>query len=105
VKDVTDALVNHAGEFVRWPMTNTDRSKVKTGFYQQARFPNVIGCIDGTHVRIVAPGADENAYVNRKGFHSINVQAVCDHDGKIFSLDLRNPCIFLKNILRLLDCY
>ena len=34
----------------------------------------------GTHIAIIAPTIDEYAYVNRKNFHSINVQAVCDAD-------------------------
>jgi hypothetical protein len=43
--------------------------------------PGVIGCVDGTHVRITAPNVDEPSFVNRKGFHSLNVQATCDHEG------------------------
>ena len=39
-----------------------------------AGFPNVIGCVDGTHIPIIAPSVDEVDYVNRKSFHSINVQ-------------------------------
>ncbi|XP_048251815.1 putative nuclease HARBI1, partial [Haliotis rufescens] len=50
-------------------------------FYNISRFPGVIGCIDGTHVRIQAPSDNEPAFVNRKGYHSINVQAVCDSQG------------------------
>ncbi|XP_039618160.1 zinc finger protein 665-like [Polypterus senegalus] len=37
-------------------------------------FPNVIGCIDGTHIPIKAPSMNEGDYVNRKSIHSINVQ-------------------------------
>lgn len=37
-------------------------------------FPQVVGVVDGTHIRIQAPSANEDDYVNRKGFHSLNVQ-------------------------------
>ena len=36
--------------------------------------PGVVGCVDGSHVRIVRPVNNEKAYVNRKNYHSINVQ-------------------------------
>lgn len=91
VRDVTDALVAKAEHFIRWPVSSDARTTIKTGFYSQARFPNVIGCIDGTHVRILAPSEDENAYVNRKGFHSINVQAICDHDGRFTNINASWP--------------
>ena len=32
----------------------------------------MIGSEDGTHVKIQGPTENENDYVNRKGFHSIN---------------------------------
>ena len=83
VEDVTNALLARKQDFIKWP--NQDESlRVKSGFYEQAGFPNVIGCIDGTHIRIQAPSDDEPAFVNRKGYHSINVQAVCDHQGTWF---------------------
>ena len=73
----------------------------------------MIGCIDGTHVRIQAPKDDEKSYVNRKNFHSINVMAVCDDKGIQFmniypthlsSLYVHNLQSFknlLPNLLRL----
>ena len=44
--------------------------------------PGVVGCIDCTHVAIFPPKIDdehypEHLYVNRKGYHSVNVQLVC----------------------------
>lgn len=39
-------------------------------------FPGVIGCIDGTHVAIVRPTEHEEAYFNRKLYHSLNVMIV-----------------------------
>jgi hypothetical protein len=42
-------------------------------------FPMVIGCLDGTHVRIMQPEAQSaNAFYNRKHYPSINVMAVCN---------------------------
>ena len=38
-------------------------------------FPNVIGAIDGTHVRILRPAVEDHwSYRNRKDFFSLNVQ-------------------------------
>ena len=51
----------------------------KAKFFSVAGFPGVLGCVDGTHIPIMAPSVDNYAYVNRKNFHSINVQAVCDY--------------------------
>lgn len=39
-------------------------------------FPNVVGCVDGTQIKIKAPNVNEGEYVNRKGFHSLNVQVI-----------------------------
>ncbi|XP_060553824.1 putative nuclease HARBI1 [Ruditapes philippinarum] len=90
VDSVTDALVSHIHEFVRWPH-NEDKKKISSHFYDIAGFPNVIGCIDGTHVRIQAPKTDEASFVNRKGYHSISVQAVCDNEGKFTSVNASWP--------------
>lgn len=49
-------------------------------------FPGVVGAIDGTQVRIIAPTVNEETYVNRKGIHSINVQVVFDANYKILDL-------------------
>ena len=38
----------------------------------------VVGAIDGSHIPMIAPSIDEYAYVIRKQYHSINMQAICD---------------------------
>ncbi|KAK0144350.1 putative nuclease HARBI1 [Merluccius polli] len=50
---------------------------IKEEFHRIAGLPNVMGCVDGTQIPITAPEENEADYVNRKSFHSINVQ-VCD---------------------------
>jgi len=50
---VTDALVKTLPKWISLPtQTQADQQKVK--FFQKGGFPNVIGCVDCTHVRIQA---------------------------------------------------
>jgi len=51
----------------------------------------VIGCVDGTHIWIRRPRDHEADYVNRKNYHSINVQVICDHRGKWLNVVARWP--------------
>ena len=74
----SDSMIKLAPKFILIPPTRADIFETKHNFYQVAGFPGVIGCIDGSHIPIVAPHEDEFANVNRKKFHSINVQAICD---------------------------
>ena len=47
------------------------------GAYHYAEFPNVIGAVDCTHIRLKSPsGPNEADFLNRKGFHSLNVQVL-----------------------------
>jgi hypothetical protein len=59
-----------------------DVTSVKQRFFEKFGFPNTIGCIDGTQIKIIKPSFTQHPseYINRKGFYSINIQAVCDSD-------------------------
>ena len=68
-----------ASQFIIYmPRSITEEQKLKQEFYLIASVPGVLGCIDGTHIPIIAPIEREYLYVNRKKFHSISVQAICD---------------------------
>ena len=82
VRRVTQALSAKVGYFVKFPSMRAERDEIKQGLFHVGGFPCAIGCIDGTHVRITAPHENEPDFVNRKGYHSINVQAICNHRGK-----------------------
>ncbi|XP_032799775.1 putative nuclease HARBI1 [Daphnia magna] len=58
---------------------------VKNDFQEIALMPEVFGCIDGTHISIVRPKNHEKAYVNRKNYHSLNVQATCEANHRFLS--------------------
>lgn len=83
VRRVTVALAGKMDQFVKFPRTRDERNEVKQGLHKLAGFPCAIGCVDGTHVEIKGPTENEPDYVNRKGYHSINVQGICDHKGEI----------------------
>lgn len=55
-------------------ITGNKLLEISSSFEVEGRFPGVIGIIDGTHIRIKAPESEPEAYVNRKKFHSLNVQ-------------------------------
>ena len=65
VNKFTNAFFRRMNQFIVWP----DQRKAdgnKRGYYRMRRFPNGIGCVDGTHVRIQAPFDQEHEFVNRK---------------------------------------
>ena len=71
------------------PQRETEAMKVM--FHAVAKFPNVIGCVDCTHVKIATPAVNEHEYVNRKNDHAINVQLICDADASIINCVVHWP--------------
>ena len=80
LRRVIYALYCVAPLFIRWPRDQY-AVNVMEHFEESCGFPNIIGAIDGTHIKIRAPVEDANSYINRKGFHSINLQVACTSCG------------------------
>ena len=53
--------------------------QVVDGFLGPWQFPQCAGALDGTHIPILAPADNHTDYFNRKGFHSIVMQALVDY--------------------------
>lgn len=64
---------------------------MKHEYAEISRIPGIIGSIGGTHIRIQRPILHEKAYVNRKNYHSINMQAICDARHKYLSICATKP--------------
>ena len=77
IDNVTEGLVAIAPQYIQFPRQPQELTAIKQEFHRLAGFPNVIGAIDGTHIAIKSPSTTEEAYVNRKGAHTINVQVSC----------------------------
>ena len=55
------ALCARMNDFVFMPEDNKKLNDIRHKFHAMAGFPDVIGCIDVTHMKIAAPPVDENA--------------------------------------------
>ncbi|KAK3880410.1 hypothetical protein Pcinc_015093 [Petrolisthes cinctipes] len=77
--------------FIQFPVNLEEIRDIQGEFLRIAGFPGVVSVVDGTHVRIVAPKEYEEVYVNRKNFHSINVQVVFDAKYQIRDIVARWP--------------
>lgn len=83
-------------ETIQFPNSIQSLQQNRCRFYQLYKFPGCIGCIDCTHVSIFPPPKNdlifpEHIYVNRKGYHSINTQLICNADKEIISVNARYP--------------
>jgi len=64
--------------FIKW-LRGEYADTVVAGFREKRGINDVIGAIDGSHIRIFCLRQQPADYINRKNFHSIILQAVCDH--------------------------
>lgn len=61
------------------PISEANISSTTEGFFQMRQFAGVIGAIDCSHIAIQPPNKNiGERFRNRKGYFSINVQAVCN---------------------------
>lgn len=49
-------------------------------------FRVVVGVIDGIHTHFIAPSENEDSFVNRKRFHSLNTQIAFSADNEILDI-------------------
>ena len=78
VKNVSTAILSKLKtRFLSIPK-GEDLKEVMRLYKLRWGFPQCAGAIDGTHIAIQAPEENHTDYVNRKGYHSIVMQAVVD---------------------------
>ncbi|KAK9745526.1 DDE superfamily endonuclease [Popillia japonica] len=74
---VTNAICDHiVHQKISFPALIEERNNNKENLLNKWGFPGVIGAVDGTHIAILKPNAEEHNFVNRKGYHSINCQII-----------------------------
>ena len=60
--------------------------RIVNGFQSKWGFPQCVGEIDGTHIPIISPKEHPLYYYNRKGYHSVILQALVDHEYKFLDI-------------------
>jgi hypothetical protein len=94
ITQCTDRLLNIAPNIIDFATDPDSITARKQGFFDVYRpkgFPNILGVLDGTHIGIIAPNEDEDKFVNRKNYHSINCQVVTDPSHRFLDINAKFP--------------
>ena len=75
-RSIVSILLNH---YLYFPI-GSQLDDIIRGFESKWGFPQCAGTINGSHIPVHAPTLNHTDYYNRKGWYSIIIQAVVDHN-------------------------
>ena len=78
VQDVVKGLYELRDEYIKFPETIAEVSSSIATFGDLTNLPNVVGAIDGSHIRIKAPNDSAPDYFSRYQQHDFIIQAIVD---------------------------
>lgn len=87
VKEVFRAIKENMFSAMMQP-TREQFVLIANEFFKKWNFPNVIGCLDGKHVRIRCPNRTGSLYYNYKDFFSIVLLALVDANYRFIAVDI-----------------
>lgn len=88
VKETVEAIWDELYP-IHMPMpTSESLKKIAEKFYEIWSFPNVIGCLDGKHIRLNCPANSGSMFYNYKQYFSLVLQALVDADYKYIIIDV-----------------
>ena len=106
IRKVSKAIIEFLGkDYMKLPETVAGVENLTQKFLEHHGFPQCIGTIDGTHISICQPKQNYVDYINKKGFTSINTEALCDYRCCFLDVVMKWPGsihvsrIFLQSIL------
>ena len=76
VQDVVEALYEIRNEYIKFPETEAETVAATGTFAELSELPNIVGAIDGSHVKIKAPKDSAVDYFSRYQQHDFIIQAV-----------------------------
>ncbi|KAI4463282.1 hypothetical protein MML48_4g00007084 [Holotrichia oblita] len=103
---VMDAVLEKANIFIKFSRSAEAVVEAKRLWSERYRFPNAVGVIDCTHVRIPKFQEFGDEYINRKRYPSINVQATCNAQDIFTGVDCQWPgSVHASRIFKNSDIY
>ncbi|XP_011164982.1 putative nuclease HARBI1 [Solenopsis invicta] len=90
-RSIITILSNIMPLYVKWLDANEYLISCNIFENRSRGFQGVIGAIDGCHIPCKQPIRNPHDYYNRKGFHSIILQGVCNHRGKFIDCFIGLP--------------
>ena len=92
IRKVSKAIAEFLGkDYMKLPETVAEVENLTQRFLEHHGFPQCIGAIDGTHIAIRQPNQNYADCINRKGFTSVNVRALCDYRYCFLDVVMRWP--------------
>ena len=89
---VCHAITKHLGPlYIKFPLTKEEIKASAALFEEKFGLPQVIGCIDGTHIAIMQPSENPHDYFCYKMKYSLNCQGICDEKGLFIDAEVRWP--------------
>ncbi|XP_054746614.1 putative nuclease HARBI1 [Anastrepha obliqua] len=96
IEQICKMVVEHKHFEISFPNEAEHYNSIKRGFHNKFGIKGVIGAIDCTHIAILSPqsliaGVVPHEYMNRKGYYSINVEAICNDELIFQNVNARFP--------------
>lgn len=82
---VLKVIAHEINSFITLP-TGLDLQRTQSTFKHLTNIPGIAGALDCTHVRAFVSNEQQHSFMNRKGYTSFNVQAICDQNYKFIHL-------------------
>ena len=76
---------------IKLPNTMDEIKTAVSKFEAKFGIPQVVGCVDGTHIPIIQPTDNPHDYFCYKMKYSLNAQAICDEKGVFINVEIKWP--------------
>jgi len=86
------ALVHLSTRYIQWPEPGGEDFKKRSEIEEQSKFPGCVGFLDGTDIVLqYAPSFHGETYFNRKKHYGLNLQGICDSEGRFSYISTAFP--------------